>query len=89
MLTFYGEGELLLQYRDICVPAWDSLAAMQLKGVLVQSEPSPGTQIDVLLPLLPAVSSCHHLMAQVQMPDDCCNKVEDRVPLPWGTRASD
>lgn len=59
MLTFYGEGELLLQYRDIHVPTWDSLAAAHLKGALARSEPSPGTQMSYCLScqLLAAVTT--------------------------------
>lgn len=59
---------------DIRVPAWDSLAAMQLKGGSSTPVRTQPWNSDVLLPLLQAVSSCHHLMAQVQMPDHCCNK---------------
>lgn len=59
MLTFYGEGELIVQYRDIRMPAWDSLAATQLKGALRQLEPSPGTQMSYYLScqLLAAVTT--------------------------------
>jgi hypothetical protein len=59
MLTFYGEGELIVRYRDIHVPARDSLVATQLKGVLCQLEPSPGTQMSYYLScqLLAAVTT--------------------------------
>lgn len=60
---------MFLQYRDTQVSAWNSLAPKQLKGAPAQPENS-----DVLLPLLPAVGSCHHLMAQGHMPEGCCSK---------------